>query len=306
MISNFSFTIKNVKSTDCFICAFGYEKRSYYIYEQIKNIISGKNMLIFVFQECSKIFLKEIVTKKIQKYESYYNQYDEVIKQLESFISHKKNVEKQPLTLYIDYSSMPRSWYCRIKDILAKFFDSTDRAFFCYTEGSYPVNYTAYPTAGIDSFVVFKGKASLNPHKRVHLIAMGYDVVRSQAITDIIDPEKYIAIIACDSKRKDIEKKCRELNIQLLKRAIQIVTLHIDDFEFMISKLREIINDFLSIGDVVLVPDGPKPLILAMSMVIDNIDKNGVTCLHISRNENYHSNVNVTPSDRIISFCYTK
>lgn len=305
MISNIQFCVENIKDNDCFICAFGYEKRSYFIFDKVKEKINKANMLVFCFQECDKKYLNEIIDKKIQYVNADYAQYELIIKHLNDFISLRKN-EVDAITLYIDYSSMPRTWYCNIKEILNEKFDNKDRAFFCYTEGNYPVEYDAYPTAGIDSFIVFKGRASLNPRKRIHIIAMGYDFVRSQAITDIIDPEKFIAIIACDSKQERIEKNCRALNAQLLKRAIQIVTLHIDDFEFMVSKLCEMINEFKMIGDVVLVPDGPKPLILAMSMVFDCVGENGVSCLHILRNKKYYSPIDVAPANNIVSFCYKK
>ena len=51
MISNFSFTIKNVKSTDCFICAFGYEK----INKRYKQEYFDKFRALVKAQECFKI-----------------------------------------------------------------------------------------------------------------------------------------------------------------------------------------------------------------------------------------------------------
>ena len=197
---------------------------------------------------------------------------------------------------------MPRSWYCRINSLLKNTINNNMEAIFCYTEGIYPNHGEPFPTAGIDSFSVFCGQASLNPIRRTHLLAIGYDMIRSQAISAILDPEKYIAVIASDLRKPEIERRCRDENQEILSRALQVISLNLNDFEFMISKTREIINDLLMYGDVVVVPDGPKPLILAMSMSVETLDAKGLTCLHISRNEESFYPVNVLPTDDIICF----
>ena len=49
-------------------------------------------------------------------------------------------------------------------------------------------------------------------------------------------------------------------------------------------------------------PDGPKPLVFAMSMVPLLLEKLGVTCLHVSRNKEYYNAINVDPTDKIYGF----
>ena len=83
------------------------------------------------------------------------------------------------------------------------------------------------------------------------------------------------------------------------------MALRLDDFSFMISKLRDLANELLSTGDVILVPDGPKPLIFAMSLIPDLLNKNGLTCLHISRNSDF-SVVDVTATGTINGFSIQK
>ena len=50
--------------------------------------------------------------------------------------------------------------------------------------------------------------------------------------------------------------------------------------------MNEIIIEQTREGQIIIIPDGPKPLIFAMSLssILANIDDD-ITCLHINRNE---------------------
>lgn len=80
------------------------------------------------------------------------------------------------------------------------------------------------------------------------------------------------------------------------------LALHMEDFEFMVSKLCDTVNELLPVGEVILIPDGPKPLIFALSLVPDLVGKHGVTCLHISRNNENFEAVDVKPTGIIRGF----
>ncbi len=70
----------------------------------------------------------------------------------------------------------------------------------------------------------------------------------------------------------------------------------------MVSKLSEIATEFLLLGNVILIPDGPKPLIFAISLIPDILCKSGLTCLHISRNSEYFEAVDVTATGTVYGF----
>ena len=72
----------------------------------------------------------------------------------------------------------------------------------------------------------------------------------------------------------------------------------------MISKMKGIINEYYYAGesDVVLVPDGPKPLIFVMSMMPWIMDKAGISCLHIIRNSKEVKKNNVKAKGTVIGF----
>ena len=58
----------------------------------------------------------------------------------------------------------------------------------------------------------------------------------------------------------------------------------------------------LEVGDIVLVPDGPKPLIMAMSLIPEIVGIPGISCLHVSRNKKFFKPIDVEAIDSVIGF----
>ena len=198
---------------------------------------------------------------------------------------------------------MPRSWYCKLPKLLEGIVRETDKIYFWYAEGQYPTSHEAYPSAGIESFSFFSGKPSLQIEtNRIHVVALGYDAIRTQAILSITDPSYLVACYAYSPKREGFQENIKQVNDQILSRAAISLSLNIEDFEFMVSKLCDITNELLPVGDVVLIPDGPKPLIFALSLVPDLVRKQGVTCLHISRNNDNYEPMDVVATGTIYGF----
>lgn len=295
-------------SEDLFICSIGYEQRSYYLYDKLSKQLNSPNMLIIFFDDYKnyentwKKLLEIKKDKNIQLQFCNYENHDKVMEIIKKFIwQHKK--EKENIRIHIDYSSMPRSWYCRLPKNLASWLEKEDKAFFWYVEGIYPDSYDEYPSAGIDSFSFFSGKPTIRTDgKRVHILSLGYDTVRTQALVSILDPESIIACNAYNTKNIGISEKVKRLNKDLIAQAIALVSLQLDDMSFMISKLSELSFEYQPLGDVILIPDGPKPLILAMSLIPDMVDLEGITCLHISRNSDHFAPIDVVAKKSVCGF----
>lgn len=178
-----------------------------------------------------------------------------------------------------------------------------DKANFWYVAGEYPDDYTAYPSAGIESFSLFAGRPSLRTDKkRTHILCLSYDTIRTQATLSMLDPDAYIACDAFDSLNRRIHDNVIEINVENIAHAVMSVSLHTDDFSFMVAKLCEVVRDFSPQGDVILVPDGPKPLIFAMSLVPEFVQLDGVVCFHVARNIQHSIPVDVIPTNRIVGF----
>ena len=105
-------------------------------------------------------------------------------------------------------------------------------------------------------------------------------------------------------KEKNMERgnNVNILNQQIISKAINELSFCFDDFSFMFSKLCEIANEYSIRGSVIFVPDGPKPLIFAMSLAVIYLNKEGISCLHICRNDQCKTYINVEPTDTILGF----
>lgn len=292
---------------DLYFFTIGYEHRSFFLYDQLQEQFPTIKPVVFVLDDYTNFpdtvaKVRELEHKKIPLFtENYHNGHivqEKILTLVGEHISQKDSV-----TVHIDYSSMPRSWYCKLPILLEKIIRETDKVYFWYSEGEYPASHEEYPSSGIDAFSFFSGKPSLQiENNRIHVIALGYDVIRTQAILSITDPSYLVACYAYNPEREGLLANIKQVNDPILSRAAMSVALHVDDFEFMVSKLCDTANELLPTGDIILIPDGPKPLIFALSLVPDLIKKQGVTCLHITRNDEHFEVVDVTPTGTVHGF----
>lgn len=301
---------KCISDDDLFIFAVGYEHRSVFLHKKLLQMSSKCESLAFVLDNYSEFEhasqkVAELsnlqIPYEIIKYGDYLKFQDKVVAQLKT-----KILSTERLVVHVDYSSMPRSWYCRLPTLFNKVLRENDRAFFWYAEGVYPEIQEAYPSAGIESFSFYSGKPSLRiDNNRIHVLALGYDVIRTQAILSITDPSYLVACYAYNQERDGFLDRLKLSNEPVFSRAAISVPLRVNDFEFMLSKLCDLTNELSAFGDVILIPDGPKPLIFALSLVPDIIrgkHGDGITCLHISRNKEHFQIVDVTALGTVYGF----
>lgn len=299
------------EENDIYVFAIGYEHRSYYLFDYLVEQFPSAKKIVFVFNDYLKYphvvqKINQLKANKIEFYEVDYLQNEYVNMCISDTVSAIREREC-PIKIHIDYSSMPRSWYCSIPAFLEKIIKDEDQVFFWYSEGKYPDIHEEYPSAGIDSFSLFAGKPSLQiDNNRIHIVALGYDIIRTQAILSITDPSYLVACFAYDPRRDGFSESLHQVNKPILNRAAMVVSLHLDDFEFMVSKMCETANELLPIGDVIIIPDGPKPLIFAMSLVPNLTNKNGITCLHITRNKEHFEPVDVEATGSVCGFVIKK
>ncbi|MGN1137135.1 MAG: hypothetical protein ACI4SF_13065 [Oscillospiraceae bacterium] len=288
------------------ICSVGYEDRSFFILNKLKNKLENRYMA-FSFTEFTKSTNKpdRISEEKLKHENTIDISYDDIevffdkIKAL--IIELKKKHDK--LELHIDYSYMPRQWYCKLPSFLSELLSKKDAVFFWYSEGIYPKDFKEYPTAGIDSFLYFSGNPSLRTNrKRTHLLSLSYDIIRTEGIISILDPENFISCCAYDSESTSIKQNVSKINQSIISRAKMCVYTHLDDFQLMLSKLCEIVNDFWQLGDVIIIPDGPKPLIFAMSLIPTLLNKHGIICMQVTRTNRNTTPINVKPNGKVIGF----
>lgn len=194
-----------------------------------------------------------------------------------------KNTQEEKIEVHIDYSCMPRLWYCQLPVLLDRLLRPEDAAYFWYTPGEYPE--AEFPTAGVEDFNVFSGKPSLSAYFRIHFLGLGFDRIRSQAIWSVLDPQHLICFYADPAVKFEYVKRVEDDNRDVLSIANHIFTVPVHDFVYTYSKIASAVSEFRTLGDVILVPDGPKPLILAASFVPLRLQKPGVLCFHVTRHK---------------------
>lgn len=304
---NENIKVEDIPSNAIFLCSVGYEERSYYLLDQFRKKLSANNILVFAFKnhlsrtnKPNRIDEAHLSNVKVHLVE--YADFDIFYNSTLDFIREKISLDSNAY-VYIDYSYMPRKWYCKLPLKLTNDLNIKNKIVFLYSEGTYPDNYEEFPSAGIKSFESFSGKSSLRTSaKRTHVIALSYDKIRTEGVLSTLDPESFIACNAYDVDDKEIHNNVMHLNKSIISRATLSISFHMDDFSFMIAKLCEIANEYLPLGDVIIIPDGPKPLIFALSLIPDILKKNGITCMQILRNDNDDNPNEVLPSGKVVGF----
>lgn len=189
---------------DILICALGYESRSYYLLERNFGTRNADNTLIINLEEeyLSNILSHgyDICTLKTECYS--YSQGREF---QDSVIAFLKRVAESGVIrkIYIDYSAMPRSWYCELPRKVENEVKGCLELIFLYVAGIYPEEYESYPTAGIGCLKLFSGGALPRiDSERTHLIALSYDTRRTQSLLSMLEPEFLIVCYAYDTPEK--------------------------------------------------------------------------------------------------------
>jgi hypothetical protein len=229
------------------------------------------------------------------------SEYNDLENYLRPFLDRTEQ-ENHPLTVHVDYSCMPRNWYCN----LVSFFDDAllpgDRVYFWYSAGEYPQS--DYPTAGVSDFTVYSGTSRLNSRFRAHFFGLGFDRVRASAIYSVIDPQYLVCYYADPGVKPEYVAKVQRDNEQILKDAQLIANVPVNDFSATFDRLCALSNEFLESGDVIIVPDGPKPLVLASSLVPRFLGKAGVICFHVARRKTAWEPVQVKALGEVFGFSF--
>ncbi|MCW3788182.1 hypothetical protein [Plebeiibacterium sediminum] len=293
-----------------FICAVGFEERSIYHFKKLinENKITKTDILCFSFND----FIDEISVKNkdilrefgVELIDVSKNEKDEIIDEIKKRIeSLRCNLDS--LNIHIDYSSMPRNWYCNIFLSLINILGENDKVFYWYSHGDYSSNLEHCSTAGTDDITVFAGKASINPLKRSHIFGIGFDRIKTDAIRTILDPSTLVICYTYPEDKPDMNSHLVEEHKYLFDSAALSFSLPIEDYSFMVNRLTDIALDLKDSGDVILVPDGPKPLILACSIIPILLKKEGIIAMHIQSHSNFKPE-NIKATGKISGFSVTR
>lgn len=212
-----------------------------------------------------------------------------------------RRAPRSEVEVHIDYTSMPRSWYCSLFRLCRRLLRERDSLFMWYSGGIY--DGAEFPTAGVSDISLFCGQPTITPHVRTHIFGLGFDRIRASAIFRVLDPQKLVCFYGDPGIRHDYVERVREDNRDLLAAAQFDFVAPIGNFPEAFSRVVDVVRDFARLGDVILVPDGPKPLVLASSLVPEFFGRRGIVSLHVKRRRDHLSEgLNIEASGAIYGF----
>ncbi len=265
-----------------FVFSCGYEKRSMaqFLYLQDKAGAYDINYLCFSFtsfkQSASRPENDEILSNySIDPIELEPTDWEGAWGHLYDYLHNKLDGEAQ---IYIDYSSMPRNWYCMLaKKLILGELGQT--ASLVYSHGKYFDS--QYPCVGYGEFHKFSGRPEITSTKEVNIFGLGFDSIRTHGVWTFLDPQISIAVIARSPNNDEHCERVRRENPEILSASSAVHEVDINKFGDMLATLIDISRKHQGFGDVALVPDGPKPMVIAMSLVPYYLDEKGFYCWHV-------------------------
>ena len=104
-----------INEEDLYIFAIGYEHRSYFLYDLLQEQFPAVKPIVFVFDDYANYpdtvaKVKQLERKEIPFYVENYRDNNNVQERILSFVNDYI-AQRDSITIHIDYSSMPRSWY---------------------------------------------------------------------------------------------------------------------------------------------------------------------------------------------------
>jgi hypothetical protein len=183
------------------------------------------------------------------------------------------------LELHVDYSSMPRSWYCRLLEIAIKLGLEAKSIFVWYAPGNY--HGVDYPIRSLDTFRLFSGQGRLDRSGKLVILGLGFERVRAETILEALDPDYVELFAAVPGANIEADEKVLRDNGDLIDQ-YPLHRIPLSSFSLSLGLLRQAVEWRRAETDVILVPDGPKPLIFACSLIPGLIAEPGVTCLHVA------------------------
>ena len=274
--------------SDLFINAQGYDTRSTLIMNELIQRGAYGDLIHLAFEDhqSHKLIDQQYLTPEIETRKTILCKRNHIEPFLSNIDAHIQRMLEHTTTLRvdIDYSSMPRKWYCHLATHLISKYEDKLQLRFWYAEGCYKTHEKKeYPTAGTDQFEIFSGGPSLDQNRnRIHLIGIGFDGLRTNAIRAVMDPSNLIGCYAYNPDTPYMIKGIKQKNGAFLDSCLFHFSMSVCDFSSMLSRLTEFVMEMSPLGDIILVPDGPKPLILAMSLLPMIFPLPGLSCFHIS------------------------
>ena len=271
------------KEYDLALLASGYERRCTHIPEKLREALISKTVVLgfrdvadeMVRKQNDEYFdknwKKEPITVGANDDAAIYAQLAETIP-----------ADKENLQIVVDYSSMSRLWYaallnwaryaCQAKSLTIDFL---------YSVGRYPEEIAPMVIEDMLSVPGCEG-AALPQAKSVAVFGLGFYGYAALCVLDRLEADDVFAFLAAPAYSLTYGAKIRQANKDLIEdyHTKMVLELPLGSVETAYRYLSELITPFRPTAEIVLVPMGPKPHVLASILVAMKFPD--VACLRIS------------------------
>jgi hypothetical protein len=291
-------------SSVLFVFSSGYEKRSLFQYNLFKNFLPSDRtiFLCFGFASYKESGSRpendlELQRDGVTPVEIEASDFQGAWDNLDSTLS---GLDRESTLIIIDYSSMPRNWYCTLGIKMAQGEIGSDVTFL-YTPGKY--SETEYPCVGYGEFQKFSGRPNITRTRETNIFGLGFDSTRTYGIWTYLDPTSSVAVLGRAPHNSEHCDRVYRENPEIIASSERLYEIRLDSFKDTLAALIDIARSYSSFSDVALVPDGPKPLIMAMSLVPLYLNRSGVYCWHVGHvKPTGYEPIDIESSDDVFGF----
>jgi len=261
-------SIKEILSTkyDIGIFPCGYERRSTFIASNIdeKNIVFP---IVIGFKEFiastnrkknDTIFKKKGWDINISSSQDIHN----LIEELEQI--QKNIIEKEKINILIDYSSFSKIYYLNFLSMFENIFSCDIEITFIYSSSKFEKR-DIHEVPAINYEMLYRN--TFIDQSPIAIIGTSIDANRAIALIDQINANKIILLQSNPGFTEEYTKNALKQQSVLSSWADEIIEIDVQNFISTFSKISDITLANSRLGNVTIIPDGPKPLSLAMGMV---------------------------------------
>ena len=280
---------------DIAIFASGYEKRCTHLPKLIKNRLVDIP-IVLGFSEHNNNPQRRINDK------FYYRKWSkkiniisgETINQLYLVIKNLI-INKEKIKILVDYSSMTRLWVAGLLNRFRFLNNYTNVTIdFCYSVGEHKEKLEPMTVDSILAIPGFEGQLDRNS-KSVVIFGLGFDSVATFHVFDCLEPDITFMFLASPAAFPDYPERAMRYNKYLIDNYSKCtLKLPLSSVETTFRYLGEIITSYYDNSNVILVPMGPKPHVLACILICMKFVK--MICLRVSGKRSQIENVDTTGS----------
>lgn len=304
-------SVKNIAKVEelleasvCTLVSFvGYEKRSTAL---LRKFFNHKNAKFFCWcfdlsdARHSSTFNRKIVGDLDLQIKEYKNCEPRVlIADIIRFSGANSNSNSR---IIVDYSSLPRSVYLGLLwEVLESNMHS--RFVFSYIPGFYSKP-KVFPCVGVGDWKVLFDRGRIESEFRSTLVGLSYDWTRTYGILDRLNPQEIYCVSVTENKGDAVYDIVNRRNKEIIGMSQNFVWHRIASMSDMYYGVRDLIAHLLHEGDVEVIADGPKPLVMAMHLATMSYPKNGCFLWQISHAHN-SSTMDLSEKDSFEIFSFS-